>query len=149
MKDCKECGKSLEGKPKSQKFCSRSCGVIYNNKTRVVTDETKEKLRASAIKHSIGKHKASILSIWELSSRTVQKIIKRLGLGCSSCGWDKGSCDIHHIEGRKITDPHNHKNLTLLCPNCHRLVHEDKIKKEDLKTFEEILPDNWMDSYYG
>jgi predicted HNH restriction endonuclease len=43
----------------------------------------------------------------------------------------------------------NHNNLSLLCPNCHRMAHEGKLKKENLKNLNSTLPDNWKESYYG
>ena len=145
--NCKECNSSLEGKPAAQMFCSRSCGVIFNNKIRVFSKETRDKIRKAAIKNS--KSTRKIKNIFDMSSRTMSKVLSRLNIGCSNCGWNEGSCDIHHIKGRKIKNPHNHKNLCLLCPNCHRLVHEGKIDNSVLKSMKEILPDNWKDSYYG
>ncbi|MEM7288190.1 MAG: HNH endonuclease [Actinomycetota bacterium] len=46
--------------------------------------------------------------------------------GCVLCGADHGRCEAHHVlpysaPGRGRTDI---DNLTLLCPSCHRLVHE-------------------------
>ena len=38
----------------------------------------------------------------------------------------------YFTDGKKIEDPHNHKNLVSLCPNCHRLAHENKIEKSKL-----------------
>jgi hypothetical protein len=44
----------------------------------------------------------------------------------------KANCDIcndieyleeHHINGRKISDPHNSNNIACICPNCHTKVH--------------------------
>lgn len=90
-----------------------------------------------------------ITSIYEASHRTRLKIIRRLALPCSQCGWSEAHCDTHHIRGRKVADPHNHRNLCLLCPNCHRLAHIGKIKPEDLTTLEDYLPKDWADLYYG
>lgn len=87
-------------------------------------------------------------SLLDCSSRTVTKILKRIGkMRCSLCDWDKGTCDIHHIKGKKIDNPNHHSNLTLLCPNCHRLVHEKKIT--EVITLEEFLGDLWKEGYYG
>lgn len=95
-----------------------------------------------------GKYKINPKSILELSARTISKIIQRLGLGCSICGWNESSCDIHHINGKNVDDCNGHWNLTILCPNCHRLVHTHKIKSEDLKSIE-WLGNSWIDYYYG
>jgi hypothetical protein len=38
---------------------------------------------------------------------------------CENCGWDKATCDRH----RKIPSKgYTQDNITILCPNCHRLV---------------------------
>lgn len=45
---------------------------------------------------------------------------------CSLCGWE-GPCDRHRIkmgcEGGKYVEG----NIIVLCPNCHRLVHLNKL----------------------
>ena len=72
-------------------------------------------------------------------------------LGCSKCGWDKSTCDLHHINGRKIENADLHENLCYLCPNCHRLVHKHLIKKEDLVSLDKQLNKlniDWKKYYY-
>lgn len=88
-------------------------------------------------------------SLLDASSRTVRKVLKRLGRGCSRCGWSEGVCDVHHIRGRRIANPNNHSNLSLLCPNCHRLVHEGQLKPEDLVSLTDYIGDDWKSYYYG
>ncbi len=90
-----------------------------------------------------------IESILHCSRRTMTKILKRLGISCCVCGWKEGTIDIHHILGKKVIDPDDHKNLAPLCPNHHRLLHEKKLAKEQVKSLYEILPENWQDYYYG
>lgn len=88
-------------------------------------------------------------SILDFSSRTVSKIIQRmlddedLEFGCSMCGWDEAIGDIHHINGRKIPDADGIKNLSYLCPNCHRKVHRNLIKKEELISFDKHVGNKW------
>lgn len=89
----------------------------------------------------------NIRSILDLSKRTVSKIIKRMKIGCSNCGWDIATGDIHHINGRKIENCDNHGNLTYLCPNCHRLVHSKKIDKKSLISLENFVGDKWKEFY--
>jgi len=89
-------------------------------------------------------------SILDCSSRTVTKILKRIGMmKCSMCGWDQGTCDVHHINGKKIENANCHSNLALVCPNCHRLAHEKKISPNELITFEQFVGDKWKEGYYG
>ena len=87
-------------------------------------------------------------SLMELSKRTVCKILKRLGIGCSRCGWNEAAGDLHHIHGRKIQDANHHCNLTYLCPNCHRLAHSNKIQPGSLISLEVQVGDRWKEYYF-
>ena len=49
-------------------------------------------------------------------------------LKCYYCGWDKDKCDIHHIVPRVKGGTDEYSNLTIACPNCHRLIHKGKLK---------------------
>lgn len=96
------------------------------------------------------KGKFSPRSLWDCAPKTICKVLKRLNkMLCSNCGWDKATCDVHHIKGRKIENPHAHSNLTLLCPNCHRLAHAGVIPVEMLVSFEVFLGTDWEKAYYG
>jgi hypothetical protein len=170
-KECKNCGNVFFTKDKRKVFCSQSCSARFNNKKREppseehrikVSDglrryflENPDKVRrgkeASEVVGNFtkGKHKGEISNILEPSSRTTSKIVKRLDLCCCVCGWKEGSLDLHHINGRKIENPNQHENLTVLCPNCHRLTHEGKIEKDRLITLSSLLPQNWREVYFG
>lgn len=170
--NCLNCKKTITTLDHRQKFCSLSCACSYNNKRKKPhTLKTKNKISDSLKKrfkkfgnsqknsliHSIavgkktrGRYKEQPPnSILKLSKRTVRKIFRRLKLPCSNCGWKKGVGDIHHINGKKIKNPNDHKNLTYICPNCHRLAHEHKIKKEKLINLEKYIKNKWKEFYYG
>lgn len=49
-KHCLQCGKEFRPIESTQKFCSRSCSATYNNKNRVLSEETKQKISESIIK---------------------------------------------------------------------------------------------------
>ncbi len=174
IKKCPECQIDfiITRNNRSNKFCSHSCAITYNNKRRPrYSDEQKENISKGLKKYwennpdkrkisnehynkiiEYTKHKykrKDIQSILDLTGRTVTKILKRLNLGCCVCGWKEGTCDVHHILGRKIENPDNHDNLTYLCPNHHRLAHEKKVTLDKLIPLSKYLPDNWMDFYYG
>jgi hypothetical protein len=171
LRKCKNCEETFEinvnnKKSLKRKFCSSSCSASFNNKLRLEpSDEQREKVSESLKQIWLvklkddwskkigettkGKHNSNVNSIYDVSKRTMQKMIKRLNINCLNCGWDKTTCDIHHINGRKIENCHHHSNLTLLCPNCHRMVHEGKLDKKKLKTLLEVFPENWLDYYYG
>jgi hypothetical protein len=108
-----------------------------------------EKHSKAVGKGTKGKHKIPN-SILDVSSRTVSKIMKRLNKGCSLCGWNKGTCDIHHINGRKIEDANGHWNLTYICPNCHREYHSGNAElKEKFVSLLNYIGDEWKEYYYG
>lgn len=88
-------------------------------------------------------------SFYKLSARTRSKIVKRMKLGCSNCKWNAGTLDIHHIIERKNGGPNSLDNLSPVCPNCHRLVHEGKLKRTDIKSLAELeMTFNWIEYYY-
>ena len=170
QKICPSCKDAYETTDSRRIFCSRQCAARYNNTGRKPTEEHKKKVGESlsrlyakqpsliqrghkhalaVAKYTRGRHNKNPKHIFNMSKRTTSKILRRLAIGCSFCGWDKALGDIHHIEGRKISDPHNHKRLSYLCPNCHRLVESGKIDTKELMTFEEQVGDKWLEFYYG
>lgn len=160
---CQCCCKQFSTRNKNPKFCSLSCAATHNNHRRFVSDEQKrkvserlqqywkdhpEKRKQADTATQKGKHKKPS-SILELSKRTVSKICYRLNIECSSCGWDKEICDIHHIIPRGQGGSDDHSNLAYLCPNCHRLAHKGKLSQEDLIRLDQYIGDEWKDYYYG
>lgn len=96
-----------------------------------------------------GKYNKSPKSILSLSKRTISKIMGRLNVGCSVCGWKEAVCDIHHINGRKCENADDHDNLAYVCPNCHRLCHTGLIPKEKIVNLRDFIGDLWKDYYFG
>lgn len=92
-------------------------------------------------------------SILELGTRTVQKIIERMGLGCSLCGWNEASCDIHHIIDVSLGGSNDLNNLILVCPNHHRIIHkkrdlDEKYSNENLTNYSlEYTHKDWKNYY--
>lgn len=124
--------------------CKETFFTTPKSKQRVCDNECVGRI-SQARKH-LGIRAQSLL---ETSKRTAAKIIRRLDIGCSRCGWKEASCDIHHIKGRKIPNADAHSNLTLLCPNCHRLFHAKKIGPEDVVSFEQQFGESWKQFYFG
>ena len=62
---------------------------------------------------------------------------------CCICGWDKATCDFHHINGKKIPNADSEYNITLICPNCHRMIHEEKLNKDKLIPLSKIIGNRW------
>jgi 5-methylcytosine-specific restriction endonuclease McrA len=79
------------------------------------------------------KVKSSSNELMQLSSRTIQKILKRAKIECAMCGWNRTSLDIHHILPRSEGGSDELNNLIALCPNCHRLAHEKQYTSDELK----------------
>jgi len=169
---CKQCQSESFTKDNRKKFCSSSCSTKFNNEHRKPpTEEQRKKTserikkywmehperKSVGIKHSKavgnstkGKYKGdNIKSIFDVSKRTTTKILKRLNIGCCICKWNEGSCDVHHINGKKVEDANGHWNLTYICPNHHRMYHNGKIKKEDFVSLDKHIPENWKELYYG
>lgn len=128
-------------------YCCSSCS--YRGKIVQLRGRKKEANIAAGIKSTKGKYNRNPSSLLDLSPRTVGKILNRLKLGCSRCGRNEATCDIHHMFGRKIENANNHKNLTYICPNCHRLFHNGKIGPNDIKSLDEQIGDRWKEFYYG
>lgn len=57
-----------------------------------------------------------------------RKIKKERGDKCQVCSWDKAQCDVHHKTKRKDGGTDKESNLIILCPNCHRLADQNKLK---------------------
>jgi len=144
---CVVCDKMFLPSHTREKCCSKDCKTTNKYKHWLKKSKT-ERSKISA-KGSKGKYKRNPKSIMDLSSRTVSKILQRLNIGCSRCGWNEAPCDIHHVHGRKIDNADNHSNLTYLCPNCHRLFHNGKIGPSDIITLELQVGDRWKEFYYG
>jgi hypothetical protein len=159
-KKCPFCKKMYEYNDKRQKYCSRSCASKANGAPKISSSTHKEVVKRAMeywMKHpekrmdiakrsQKGKHK-NPRHILELSKRTVVKILSRLDIGCSNCGWNEDVCDLHHIVPRNKGGNDGHLNLSYLCPNCHRLAHHGKLI--EIKNFQDYVGDRWKDFYYG
>ena len=94
-------------------------------------------------------HSIDPSSLFDLSVRTISKILKRAKIKCVMCSWDKTSLDIHHIIPKCDGGSDDDNNLICVCPNCHRLAHENKYTIEELKNNSiEIVFKNWKDYYH-
>jgi Zn finger protein HypA/HybF involved in hydrogenase expression len=168
---CPTCHKKFFTVDKRRKFCSRSCSAKSSNHrihSLAQRENTRQALknwwarqpkrekerrqnavRELGIRSQQGKRKGAPRSILKLSKRTVMKILRRLELKCSRCGWDKEICDIHHIVSRKHGGTDDHANLTYICPNCHREAQRGRIDPSELVTLDVFLQDDWLRVYYG
>jgi len=166
---CEACGKKFTPKwrKSTARFCSRQCAnktiflgvpLSEEHKAKIresmpkkeYTEEERELQRQRAMKGSRGKyHTYAPSTILSLSKRTVAKILKRLNIGCSVCGWKKAALDIHHIVPRKNGGSDDHKNLTAVCPNDHRLAQLGLLEASSLMTLHEQIGERWKEFYFG
>lgn len=166
MNICEYCEKKHDSNYGSGRFCNHVCarGFSTKNKRKEINSKVSETLSKKihgmskqqkiqldiANKHASYIRETEIKSILELSTRTVHKIMKRMKIGCSYCGWfvNGVSCDIHHIIEKKNGGNDEHTNLTYICPNCHRLTHNGLIDKNELVNLYDYIGDSWKDYYY-
>lgn len=118
--------------------CDRSNHVRYSH------SEKAPELKRSVTSKLIKNRPVSILSV---PRRTLKKILIRLNIGCSNCGWNECTGDIHHIIPRVLNGSDAHSNLTYLCPNCHRKAHNKLITS--FTSIEEQVGDTWLTCYYA
>jgi hypothetical protein len=103
---CKHCGVEFNSASKNAKYCSNSCKQKnYRLKQKDVSKEGR------SIKH-----------FYKIFENTP----------CELCGWDKTSRDLHHIIKVSNGGLTTLKNLLCLCPNCHRMIHDNPISEDDL-----------------
>ncbi len=84
-------------------------------------------------------------NLYDFSTATISKILHRIGIKCSICGWNKASCDLHHIIQIKDGGGNEHTNLTCVCPNCHREIHSGSLTPK--MNLEEQIGDSWKKYY--
>lgn len=160
---CEYCGKEHDGSYGSGRFCDNKCarGFSTKSKREEINKKVSIKLgggltKQERLQRKIADRHASYLreteakSIMDLSRRTVIKIVKRMELACSYCGWFvKGVVgDVHHIVAKRNGGTDDMSNLSYICPNCHRLVHSGIIAPENLVTMQDYIGDTWKEHYY-
>ena len=102
-KICKHCGRDFQSTNINAKYCSQSC---------------KQKNYRLTSKHILGKEKQLIDNIRKEP--------------CSICNWTESSRDVHHIVPVSKGGKNVESNLISLCPNHHRMVHNNLISENDL-----------------
>lgn len=165
---CENCLIEHDGSYASGRFCNKKCSRSFSTKIKrkdineKVSKTLKSKIDVNGLTSQQRKDnyalKAKKLkdkiilssSILDLSSRTVAKIIKRMQLPCSLCGWyEEGvSGDIHHIKEQKNGGSNEHSNLTYICPNCHRKAHSNKIDSTKFISLETYVGNKWKEFYF-
>ena len=143
---CKWCGKSGFKKVSSHSYHQNRCYSNPNRKPwsfegKIHKFETKIKQAKSFIPSE------EPIDLFSLSSRTRSKVLERMKMCCSLCGWAEGSVDLHHIVPKKDGGKDTLDNITPICPNCHRMVHNGYISTDDLMSFTDLYGDSWKHLY--
>jgi hypothetical protein len=164
-KPCKHCGKMLLNNRKV--FCDASCRNAHQKiePTHGVPSKTTKNcevcgrefmfnlsMRPNAVTCS-----RKCLGIWQSSKRTglllkggeyscnqtFRQMARKLFIDqCAICGWKETPCDVCHIVAIKDGGPNTFDNVTILCPNHHRMFDRGLISiQEVIRTRETILSD--------
>lgn len=97
---CKWCGKTGFARKSSHSFHENRCYQNPNRKPwtfegKIHKYESKIKQAKSFIPDK------NIMSLFDVSSRTRTKILERMKMCCSLCGWSQSTVDLHHIISKK------------------------------------------------
>ena len=98
-----------------------------------------------------GTKKVRYSTYYERNPFNRERALEIHGLSCMACGFNfeeaygergKGFIHVHHLEpisetGSTIVDPET--DLSVLCPNCHAMVHRRKDKTLSMKQLKELL----------
>ena len=103
---CKHCGKEFLSASKLAKYCSDSC------------------------KQKNYRARQKDLSLDTVPIKKLYKVFENTP--CEICGWNKSSRDLHHIVEVANNGTNELNNIVCVCPNCHRMIHNNLISKDDL-----------------
>ena len=104
---CKHCGKEFISASKNAKYCSDSC---------------KQK-NYRARQKSLSENGTSIKNYYKIFEN----------IPCELCQWDKTTRDLHHIIEVSNGGTNELSNLLCVCPNCHRMIHNNLVSENDIQ----------------
>jgi len=115
-----DCGnfKSIASNSLTRKKHVKSCGCM--NKTAAQSRKKKDK------PWNVGKTYIVQNGEKEYKGKTgwAKAALRFYGSDCQRCGWNEARCDVHHRIPKSEGGLNIMSNAIVLCPNCHRLVHE-------------------------
>jgi hypothetical protein len=104
-KICINCNKAFVSKCADSKYCHKDCKQKYYRKQQLTKD---------------------------YSTKSLQRILGNLP--CEICGWNECTRDIHHILPISKGGKNTLNNVIVLCPNHHRMAHNNLISEEAVST---------------
>lgn len=141
-KNCETCGKSFsvrftEVQRGNGKYCSRTCSakapksLKFEHICKHCGEKFKSASKASKYCSNSCKQKNYRLkSKGDVNMKKFYKIFENIP--CELCNWDKSSRDLHHIVEVSNGGKNELDNLLNVCPNCHRMIHNNLISKDTL-----------------
>ena len=146
-KECQFCGKSFQADTKevnrgNAKYCSLSCAakapkslqyeqvckhcgqkfMSASKNTKYCSDSCKQK-NYRARQKSLSENGTSIKNYYRIFEN----------IPCELCQWDKTTRDLHHIIEVSNGGTNELSNLLCVCPNCHRMIHNNLVSKNDIQ----------------
>lgn len=76
-----------------------------------------------------GKARQKILDWCRQNKADTWQVLELWFQPCCVCGWNKARCEIHHIIPKSKGGTSSPNNLIVLCPNCHKLAHLNKLEE--------------------
>lgn len=137
---CIQCSKDFQARAEDlvrgrARFCSLSCAAKYSNHHRPYVTlvckhcssdfQTKNTTSIYCSNKCASRERRKIVGSVHTKSTLSLRINRHLSSGtreCFICKWNKSVCDIHHINPKHNGGDDSFDNLTVLCPNCHRLA---------------------------
>ncbi len=104
-KICINCNNSFVSNSNDSKYCNKLCKQQYYRKQQITKN---------------------------YSTKTLQRILGHLS--CEICGWNDSTRDIHHILPVSQGGKNTLDNVIVLCPNHHRMIHNNLVSKEIVET---------------
>jgi len=158
--------KEVNGEGRAGRTCSRACGALITNRNRKEFDLTcvicgdtfkSKQPQAKYCKTSCKRHQKALKSkAWQKEKGNNRyhlsaKIRGKHGrLGCfykeCGCNWDSYFlekhdlvCDVHHIKEKQHGGDDDFSNLTICCPNAHKMIHNGIITQDEIITLKQYL----------
>jgi hypothetical protein len=120
--NCKVCGKVVYRilsviKRYKNFFCSRECQI----KSRTTSGRSQSLNQVQRQK------------LYYKYQKICKNVKKERGDKCQICGWDKATCDTHHIQPVANGGKNIPSNIIILCPNDHRLARDGILTQKKLR----------------
>lgn len=122
---------------KTEKLClEEGCGRKHYSKgfcLRHYRKEERKKISNRASEFRSNYESGNINFTYKEHSTWARSVKRYFGNECMICGWNKASCDAHHIIEKSKGGLNTLQNALVLCPNHHAEVHANLFTIEQLQ----------------